>query len=202
MSHDATFRPLLVAGFLAVVLITLYHRLKAGATREPLDRRQEGVFILATLRPVGLLLWVAAIAYMVNPAWMAWSSLPVPAWLRWIGVGVLVIATGLLTWTLRSLGTNLTDTVVTRRVHTLVTHGPYRWIRHPFYDTVALLILAMALIAANWFVVATGSVVLLLLIVRTPIEEEKLLARFGDSYRVYRSQTGRFLPKIGGARGQ
>ncbi|MBM3779376.1 MAG: isoprenylcysteine carboxylmethyltransferase family protein [Acidimicrobiia bacterium] len=197
MNQDATFRPVLIVGFLAVVLITLYHRLNSWASGETLDRRQEGLFILATLRPVGLLLWLAVIAYMVNPAWMAWSSLPLPSWLRWTGVGVCAIAAGLLAWTLQGLGTNLTDTVVTRRVHTLVTHGPYRWVRHPFYDSLALLILAIALIAANWFVLLTGSIVLLLLVVRTRTEEAKLLARFGEAYRVYMSETGRFLPRIG-----
>ena len=78
---------------------------------------------------------------------------------------------------------NLTDTVVTRRAHTLVTHGPYGWVRHPFYDSMALLILASSLIAANWFFLLTGSVVLFLIVVRTRTEEEKLLARFGDAYR-------------------
>ncbi|MEO5616551.1 MAG: isoprenylcysteine carboxylmethyltransferase family protein, partial [Candidatus Eisenbacteria bacterium] len=100
-----------------------------------------------------------------------------------------------LTWTLRSLGTNLTDTVVTRREHTLVTHGPYRWVRHPFYDSMALVILAIGLIAANWFLLLTGSVVLCLIVLRTRTEEEKLMARFGDAYRAYIMQTGRFVPR-------
>ena len=197
MNQDATFRPVLVVGFLAVVLITLYHRLNSWASGEKLDRRQEGLFILATLRPVGLMLWLGVITYMVNPAWMAWSSVPLPAWLRWTGVGVSAIAAGLLTWTLRGLGTNLTDTVVTRRAHTLVTHGPYRWVRHPFYDSMALLILANSLIAANWFLFLTGSLVVLLIVVRTRTEEEKLLARFGDAYRAYMMRTGRFVPRSG-----
>jgi len=196
MSQDATFRPVLVVGFLAVVLITLYHRLKSWASGEKLDRRQEGLFILATLRPVGLMLWLGVIAYMVNPAWMAWSSVPLPSWLRWTGVGVCAIAAAFLTWTLRSLGANLTDTVVTRRAHTLVTHGPYRWVRHPFYDALALLILAYSLIAANWFLLLTGGVVLFLLVVRTRTEEEKLLVRFGEAYRAYVKQTGRFVPRL------
>ena len=110
---------------------------------------------------------------------------------------MFAVAVGLLTWTLHSLGTNLTDTVVTRRVHTLVTHGPYRWVRHPFYDCMALLLLANSLIAANWLLLLVGSVLLFLMVVRTRTEEEKLLARFGDSYRVYTDRTGRFLPKIG-----
>jgi protein-S-isoprenylcysteine O-methyltransferase Ste14 len=195
MSQDATFRPIVVAGFLAVVLITLYHRLKSRASGEKLDRRQEGLFILMTLRPLGLVLWLGVIAYMVKPAWMAWSSVPLPAWARWTGVGVGAIAVGLLTWTLHGLGTNLTDTVVTRRAHTLVTQGPYRWVRHPFYGSMALLILANSLMAANWFLFLTGALVVLLIAVRTRTEEEKLLARFGDSYRSYRMRTGRFVPK-------
>ena len=192
---DATFRPILLAGFLAVVLITLYHRIKSQASGETLDRRQEGLFMLVTLRAAGLLLWLGVMAYMANPTWMAWSSAPLPVWLRWTGVGVGAITVGLLTWTLRSLGTNLTDTVVTRRAHTLITHGPYRWVRHPFYDSVALLIVAISLIAANWFVLLSGSVVLCLIVVRTRTEEEKLLARFGGAYQTYLMQTGRFVPR-------
>jgi protein-S-isoprenylcysteine O-methyltransferase Ste14 len=33
----------------------------------------------------------------------------------------------------KKCATLLTDTLVTRREHTLITHGPYRWVRHPFY---------------------------------------------------------------------
>jgi len=102
----------------------------------------------------------------------------------------------MLAWTLRSLGKNLTDTVVTRRVHTLVTHGPYRWIRHPFYNCVLLLMTATSLIAANWFLFATGAIVFIMMVVRTRIEEHHLVARFGDSYRTYMTTTGRFLPRL------
>ena len=196
MNQDAIFRPVLIAGFLAVFGITLYHRIKSGASGEKLDRRQEGLFILATLRPLGLMLWLGVIAYMIHPAWMAWSSVPIPAWPRWMGAGVCALAVGLLTWTLRSLGTNLTDTVVTRQAHTLVTHGPYRWVRNPFYDCMALLILGISLIAANWFLFGAGCLVVLLIVVRTRTEEEKLLARFGGAYQAYLTQTGRFMPRL------
>ena len=196
MNQEDTFRAVLIVGFLVVLPIALYHRIKSQATGERLDRRQEGLFMLATLRPVGLVLWLGLIAYMVDPSWMAWSSVPLPAWLRWAGAGVCAVAAGLLFWTFRSLGKNLTDTVVTRREHTLVTSGPYRWVRHPFYDSVVLLVLASSLIAANWFLFAAGGLFFLLAIVRTRTEEEKLLARFGDSYRTYMERTGRFLPRM------
>jgi protein-S-isoprenylcysteine O-methyltransferase Ste14 len=108
----------------------------------------------------------------------------------------MATACGLLVWTFRCLGKNLTDTVVTRQRHTLVMHGPYRWVRHPFYDSGALLVVAVSLIAANWFIFMAGVVVLFLLIVRTRTEEQHLVARFGDSYRAYVEGTGRFLPRI------
>jgi protein-S-isoprenylcysteine O-methyltransferase Ste14 len=42
----------------------------------------------------------------------------------------------------------------------------------------------------------SGCAVVALLVVRTRTEEEKLLARFGEDYRAYIQQTGRFLPRI------
>jgi protein-S-isoprenylcysteine O-methyltransferase Ste14 len=197
MNHDQIFRAILIVVFVVVLPIGIYHRLRSQATREKLDRRQEGLFILATLRPLGAAFWLGLIAWMVDPGWMAWSSMSLPLWLRSTGVGVVAVACGLLVWTFRSLGKNLTDTVVTREKHTLVFHGPYRWIRHPLYVSAALLMAATSIIAANWFLLISGALVFGLLINRTQIEEANLLARFGDSYRTYMKRTGRFLPRIG-----
>jgi protein-S-isoprenylcysteine O-methyltransferase Ste14 len=195
MGHDEIFRLAILALTAIVLPIGLYYRIKSQATGEALDRRQEGLFILATLRPIGLLILISVVAYMVNPRSMAWSSLAVPVWLRCLGVGVALVAAVLLTWTFRSIGTNITDTVVTRKHHVLITHGPYRWVRHPFYGSVALFVLGIALMAANWFMLLGGAAVLSLLVLRTRKEEENLVARFGDAYRVYMNSTGRFFPR-------
>ena len=197
MNHDQTFRAVLIVVFLVVLPIGIYYRLKSQATREKLDRRQEGLFMLATLRPVGAAFWLGLIAWMVDPSSMAWSGVSLPVWLRWTGVGLIALAGGLLVWTFRCLGRNLTDTVVTRQNHTLVLHGPYRWVRHPFYDAAALLMVAISLIAANWFLFVAGVAAFSLLIIRTRTEEQNLVARFGVSYRTYMEQTGRFLPRVG-----
>jgi protein-S-isoprenylcysteine O-methyltransferase Ste14 len=127
---------------------------------------------------------------------MAWSSIPLPAWLRWTGVAMCAGCGGLMIWTFRRLGKNLTDTVVTRREHTLVMNGPYRWVRHPFYVSGALFVLGTSLIAANWFLFVGGVLFVVLIIIRTRTEEEKLLARFGESYRAYMVRTGRFVPRV------
>ena len=183
--------------FGVVLPIGIYHRLSAD-TREPLDRWQEGIFILATLRPLGGAFWFGAIAWTIQPRWLAWSAFPVPLGLRWSAVGGVAAGCLLLIWTFRSLGKNLTDTVVTREVHSLVEHGPYRWIRHPLYTSVALLTLGISLMAANWFLLVTGAAAFALLAIRTRTEEANLVARF-DGYRSYMQRTGKFLPRWGKA---
>jgi protein-S-isoprenylcysteine O-methyltransferase Ste14 len=196
VTEDQTLRTALMVIVLVVFPIGIYHRLQSQATGESLDRRQEGLFILATLRPVGVMLWGGVVAYLLDPAWMAWSSTPLPAWLRWTGVALCAVAGGLMIWTFRRLGRNLTDTVVTRREHTLVMNGPYRWIRHPFYVSGALFVLGTSLIAANWFLFVGGVLFIVLIAIRTRTEEEELLARFGESYRAYMERTGRFVPRV------
>ena len=195
MSDDQLFRLILLAGFVIFMPIGIYHRLKSR-TDEKLDRRQEGLFIMITLRLIGIAAMAGLIAYLINPAWMAWASMPLPVWLRWTGVGLALIAGLVVVWMFRTLGRNLTDTVVTRKQHTLVTNGPYRWVRHPLYTLAVLLGVANSLAAANWFFFVAGCFVFLLLAIRTRKEEENLLARFGDDYRNYMQRTGRFVPRL------
>ncbi len=196
MEYEQTFRFILILGLAAIVPIGVYHRVKSQATGEKLDRRQEGIFILVTLRPIGWTSLIGLVTYMINPAWMAWSSVAPPSWLRWAGVVLGITGGLLLVVTFRTLGKNLTDTVVTRAEHTLVTRGPYRWVRHPFYLATALVVVANSLMTANWFLALTGGIGFGLLVLRTRIEEEKLIERFGEDYNEYMKRTGRFLPRL------
>ena len=150
MADDQTFRLILALGMAAVLPVGIYHRVRSEASREKLDRRQEGLFILLTLRPIGVAGMCGLLTFLASPARMAWSSVPLPIWLRWAGVGIGIAGGALLIWTFRSLATNITDTVVTRRQHTLVTTGPYQFVRHPFYVASALAFAANALATANW----------------------------------------------------
>jgi protein-S-isoprenylcysteine O-methyltransferase Ste14 len=184
-----------MVGLLVLMGIGVFHRLKAR-TGERLDRKQEGLFILVALRLVALGGMIGLIAYFLNPANLRFSGLPLPDELRWVGVGVGCVTLCLLAWTLRSLGKNLTDTVVTRTHHTLVTTGPYRWVRHPFYVCAGLITLTVSLITANAFFLVSGGLILLLLALRTRVEEANLLTRFGDDYRNYMDRTGRFFPRF------
>jgi protein-S-isoprenylcysteine O-methyltransferase Ste14 len=195
MSDDDLFRWVMIAGLVTVLPVGVYHRFRA-ATGEKLDRRQEGWIILFLLRPLGIIGMLGLVAYLIDPAWMTWSSVPLPTAVRWVGVALGVLAGLLLVWTFRNLGKNITDTVVTRKEHSLVTTGPYRWVRHPFYLSFALAMLANSLVTANWFIFVVGTVAFLTLVVRTKKEEENLVERFGDDYRRYMETTGRFWPRL------
>ena len=117
MADDQTFRLILVVGMAAFLPVALYHRIRSQAGGEKLDRRQEGLFILVTLRLCGLAAMGGLVAFILDPVWMSWASVPLPAALRWVGVAVGVPTVALGIWTFRSLGRNITDTVVTRRAH-------------------------------------------------------------------------------------
>ena len=83
-----------------------------------------------------------------------------------------------------------------REDHTLITTGPYRWIRHPIYSAGLLFGFAVFLLSANGFVGAcwVGGCSLLYAH-RIPNEEALMLEEFADEYRVYMQRTGRLLPR-------
>lgn len=197
MPAESSFRIAILLVFLPALLIALYYRLQARRTGERFDRRLEGRLLAPALRLAGLALLTMTAAYLVRPESMQWGQLALPEWLRWCGAPLGVAGILLMQATLSSLGKNLTDTVSTRRDATLVTRGPYRWVRHPFYDTVALLMLGVALLSANGAIAMAGLIVVSLLALRTPLEEQKLIEKFGDDYREYMAMTGRFFPKLG-----
>ncbi len=159
---------------------------------------QEGPLIYLLLRVLGPLLWLGGIAYAIYPPILARAALPLPAWLRWCGVGAAAVVPFLILWAQRHLGGNVTRTVVTKGEHSLVTTGPYRWIRHPLYTSGIIFFAALSLVAATWFFAALMAVLAVPLIIRTRREEAMLVERFGDAYRAYMQRTGRFFPRLTG----
>ena len=103
MNSDQTFRFVLTTAAVILFPILLYYRIRSQATRERLDRWQEGPFILFTLRPIGLATMAGLIAYLIDPSWMDWSSLPLLVWVRWMGVGMGAIGGALIVWAFSNL---------------------------------------------------------------------------------------------------
>jgi protein-S-isoprenylcysteine O-methyltransferase Ste14 len=141
--------------------------------------------------------WVTAmVVYVAFPNLVARFSAPIPQTLRWCAVLVAVAGLALLGWADRCLGQNLSVVLQIRDQHTLVTNGPYHWVRHPIYSATLLYAAALAVVTAN-YVLAVAIVVPMVLLValRLGREEQMMIDEFGDAYRTYMQNTGRLLPK-------
>ena len=196
MSTETYFHAALGLVILLTISVTGFHRFKAAQSGDKISRKDEGLLFAIVLRLTGLILFVVTIAYLVAPLSVQWATINIPTPVRWIGAVTGILSSILMYWTLSSLGKNLTDTVVTRANATLVTHGPYRWVRHPFYVTTALVMVSVTLLTANWLIGLGCLLTLAMLAIRTPKEERMLVERFGQPYVDYIDRTGRFVPRI------
>lgn len=186
-----------VAALGASMTISIYFRRRAARSGERIDHVQEEGILMVTLRVVfGLALWLSALLYLINPAWLAWSQVSLPLWQRWVGAGMMVVCVPLFYWLFSSLDRNVTGTVAIRKEHTLVTSGPYRYIRHPLYSAGLLAFSGFTLLTASWWIAFLVVMTGIYLIRRTPLEEHRLLERFGAEYQAYMQQTGRYLPRL------
>jgi protein-S-isoprenylcysteine O-methyltransferase Ste14 len=195
--NENIFRISSAAVLLSAMTISVYFRRKAD--REAGGRvsiKDESKPIFLALRLGGLLLWFSPLVYAIVPAWLTWSKMGLPDWLRWIGVGIGFASLGLIYWMFKSIGSGITPTVATRKEHRLSTSGPYRWIRHPLYTFGTLAFLSLGLIADSWFMILLSILGFTLLSLRTPSEEAHLVEKFGDEYREYMNRTGRYLPRL------
>lgn len=196
MNPESTFRILFTIIFIAALSISIYSRRKARQSGGQIARGEESRLMIFFRLLIALPLYGAMLLYMINPAWMAWARFEPPAWLRWLSVALGLAMLPLLFWLFRSVGRNISETVLTKTDQRLVTHGPYRWVRHPLYSAGAFGFFALGLVAANWFIAGMMLLVIFMLPVLVEKEEAQLLAKFGENYRAYMSRTGRFLPRL------
>jgi protein-S-isoprenylcysteine O-methyltransferase Ste14 len=140
---------------------------------------------------------IALLVYLVYPPAVAWSSFPAPDWLRWLGVVLGFLTFPLFAWIHWALGKNFNTTLYVRPDHTLVTHGPYRWVRHPMYTAILLYMVSVGLISANWFLLISGVFLIgVVIVIRTPKEEALMVETFGEAYRAYQRRTGALWPRL------
>jgi protein-S-isoprenylcysteine O-methyltransferase Ste14 len=175
--------------------VAIYHRVRSLRSGERLDRTKEGWPLLVAIRLMGLATFGGTVAWLSDPALFTWATAPMPEWARWIGVAGFAFGVFWLSWMFISLGSNLTDTVVTRECAHFVESGPYRFVRNPMYTGILLVGPSLGLALGTWLLPVAATAMFLLLARRTSIEEKFLIARFGDQYRAYMVRVGRFLPR-------
>ena len=197
METETIFRvilPLLIAGFAAHRGYYVNHHSKPEDAT--LKKRDEGIASkIAGL--LGMIGFTSTTAFVIDPQWLAFADLPLPVWLRWAGIGVAILGFALLQRAHAVLGNNWSDSPRMMKDQTLVTSGPYRWIRHPIYTAFLLILGSTLFLSSNWLIgLAWTGMTLLEILSRIAFEEPLMIEYFGDQYREYMKRTGRLVPKF------
>lgn len=182
-----------IAGCQLTISRRYMKRTGAGATQ--LKKRAEGVLLTVALGISYVAYSLAVLVYLLNPSWMAWSSLPLPLGVRWVGAALMALGAALHVWGMHHLGKNLTITIDTRDGHSLTTTGPFAWVRHPLYVGGMVESLGVCLLVGNVAVAFFALAFWTFVAWRTPLEEARLVETLGPEYGDYMARVGRFFPR-------
>jgi protein-S-isoprenylcysteine O-methyltransferase Ste14 len=133
---------------------------------------------------------VLLVALVLLPGRDDW---PTPSWVWMVGQ-VLVIA-GFVVMIAASLrlGRGLTATPVPNTRGQLITGGLYRYVRHPIYTGVLLIVVGLTLRSGSVVTLAVAVVTVVFFDRKARWEEAQLSKRYPD-YADYASHTHRFVP--------
>lgn len=114
----------------------------------------------------------------------AWPP-TVPLWLWLVALVLLILGSALSSWAMIS-NTYFATTVSIQedRGHTVVSGGPYRYVRHPAYSGWILSNLVTPLVLATLWAIIPAALVAVGFIIRTALEDKTLLAEL-DGYKTY-----------------
>jgi protein-S-isoprenylcysteine O-methyltransferase Ste14 len=112
-----------------------------------------------------------------------WSAMPMVV--RAIETAAVVAAIGVVYWCAAANHfLSARSRIQSERGHTVVQHGPYRFVRHPMYASRIVLTMGVALILGSWIALVPALLIALLLVLRTSLED-RLLTTELPGYRQY-----------------
>lgn len=120
---------------------------------------------------------------------------PTPPWLHVVGVGLVVAGLVVVAVGGTRLGQLLTPTPVPKDGGTLVTDGLYRWVRHPIYTGVLLIVGGLVAPSGRWLTLALGGLTVAFFFAKSAWEEDRLLEQY-PGYGDYKRATPRFFPRM------
>lgn len=126
--------------------------------------------------------------------------LPWPGGGLWpVVVGLVMIAVGiaLRAWSIATLGRFFQYRIEVQADHQVITDGPYRYVRHPSYSGIALVVLGIALASGSVLgFLAAAALAGVGLAVRIHAEEKQLTDALGDQYDRYAASRKRLIPGV------
>jgi len=117
--------------------------------------------------------------------------------LTYAGLGLHILGTIPILWSMLS-NPHLETTVRIQndRGHKVITEGPYRYVRHPMYVGVSLMFIGWGFLLGSWVAVGVAVWIILLLIIRTALEDRTLQMEL-EGYKEFCQKTRyRLVPGI------
>lgn len=143
-----------------------------------------------------LLIASYGLAIVLPPLLAIWGIGAAGPW-AWLGLVVAAAGLALRAWAMATLGASYTRTLRATEGQSLVTHGPYRVLRHPGYAASCLVWIGATLAFGRWpAAVVVGVLLILAYSWRIRAEETMLEATFGQAYRDYAARTWRLVPRV------
>jgi protein-S-isoprenylcysteine O-methyltransferase Ste14 len=128
------------------------------------------------------------------------GGLPWPGGLVWpvvTGLVLIVAGIGLRAWSIAALGRLFQYQIQIQPGHQVVTGGPYRYVRHPSYTGIALVLTGIALASDDvWSLVAVAALGGAGLLVRIRTEERQLAQALGGEYERFAAGRKRLVPGV------
>jgi protein-S-isoprenylcysteine O-methyltransferase Ste14 len=149
---------------------------------------------------VGAALWpgvAVTIALDLAVPRSAWHALDLhPAWVRILGLVILVAATAFAIWARLALGAMWSAAPTVKQEHTLRISGPYAVTRHPIYTGMLAMVGGTGLLVgdARWLV--AFPIFLVLVEIKLHVEERLMLAEFPGEYPEYRRRVPQLVPGL------
>jgi protein-S-isoprenylcysteine O-methyltransferase Ste14 len=113
------------------------------------------------------------------------------------GIALIVAGVGLRAWSIATLGRFFQYQIEIQAGHQVVTTGPYRYVRHPSYTGIALVLAGFALASGDVLsLVAVAVLGGLGLAVRIRAEERQLTEALGADYERFAAQRKRLIPGV------
>lgn len=113
-----------------------------------------------------------------------------------VGLAMLVVGLSVAFTGVFTLKRFYSSSLVIRERHQLITHGPYRFVRHPVYFGALVACFGAPIYASSLLGFAIMTALIPLVLNRIRMEEELLLGEFGDAYRKYRETTKKLIPFV------
>jgi protein-S-isoprenylcysteine O-methyltransferase Ste14 len=122
---------------------------------------------------------------------------PMPSWSVYPGVGLFVVSAAWITWVLvKNPHAESSVRIQRERDHTVVSSGPYRFVRHPMYVGLILLHVSIALVLGSMWTLILAGLFTILFLWRTALED-RTLRRELSGYEEYTQVTRyRLMPGI------